>query len=239
MPCGMTATLDTPVDAPAPANEELSHQIYFPTSVYTIEKPEFLKNVKQVSNEYLNKQRGDKKIDDIYPVVMSGNLSDDPRMADFCRYVGMTSWNILNSQGYAMDNLSVFFTEMWCQEHHKHSLMEQHAHGGGIQLVGFYFLETPPDCSRVVFHDPRPAKVQINLPESDITQVTSGTSMVNFEPKPGLLMFTNAWLPHSFGRHASKKPIKFIHFNLAIKQNEVCNLPANPPANTAPPAEVI
>jgi hypothetical protein len=43
------------------------------------------------------------------------------------------------------------------------------------------------------------------------------SNMINFLPEPGMLLFTNSWLPHSFGRHAADKPIKFVHFNLSIQ----------------------
>jgi uncharacterized protein (TIGR02466 family) len=108
--------------------------------------------------------------------------------------------------------------------------MEQHVHGYGSQIVGFYFIETPENCSRVVFHDPRSAKIQIDLPEQDMTMATPASKMINFVPKPGLLVFANAWLAHSFTRHASEQPIKFVHFNVSVLQ-------AQEPA--IPPAEIV
>lgn len=110
--------------------------------------------------------------------------------------------------------------------------MEQHVHMFGAQIVGFYFLEAPENSSRVVFHDPRPGKVQINLPEQDQSMATVASHMINFQPKPGLLIFSNAWLPHSFTRHASDKPLKFVHFNLTVQM-------AQPTGLMPAPAEVI
>ena len=115
-----------------------------------------------------------------------------------------------------MGNKEVFFTEMWTQEHYKHSLMEQHTHKFGSQIVGFYFLETPENCSRLLVHDPRPAKTIIGLDEFDVNEATEASDIVNFTPEPGLLVFTNGWLPHSFSRHMSEEPIKFVHFNLGV-----------------------
>jgi hypothetical protein len=83
----------------------------------------------------------------------------------------------------------------------------------------------------VVFHDPRSAKVQIDLPEQDMNMATPASKMINFEPKAGMMIFANSWLSHSFTRHASNKPIKFVHFNLTvIHQPQACAMP---------PAEVI
>jgi uncharacterized protein (TIGR02466 family) len=211
-------------------NTQLQVAHHFPCPIYLIERPDFLDVVKVVSDEALEAQRKERKLDEIYPVYMSGNYFDDPRVVKFSEFVGATAWNILSEQGYAMQDKMVTFTEMWTQEHHKHSAMDAHVHGYGSQIVGFYFLETPENCSRVVFHDPRAAKVQIDLPENDLNMATPASKMINFEPKPGMLIFANSWLAHSFTRHAADLPIKFVHFNLNVKM-AACNVP--------PPAEVV
>jgi len=227
MPDGTKPELEKPVE------NQLAAWTYFPSVIYTIEKPEFLKAVNEVSEERLKVQKADKKIDPIYPVVMTDNLFTDPRMANFMEFVGTTAWKILSDQGYAMDSLSTTFTEMWTQEHHKHSLMEQHVHGFGAQLIGFYFLEVPDKSSQVIFHDPRAGKVQSNLMEANMSMVTPASNAIHFNPKPGLLIFANSWLPHSFGRHAANKPMKFVHFNLTVQlaQQPVCAVP--------PAAEIV
>jgi uncharacterized protein (TIGR02466 family) len=164
---------------------------------------------------------------------MSQSYFNDPRIADFSKFVAQTAWDILKDQGYNMENKQTFFTEMWTQEHSKHSLMEQHTHKFGAQIVGFYFLDTPEGCSRLVIHDPRPAKTIVGLDETNMTMATEASDMINFEPKPGMIVFTNGWLPHSFGRHAGKKPIKFVHFNLSVQFAPQTACPI------APAAEVI
>lgn len=195
---------------------QLNRYDYFPSTVYSIKRPEFIDVINQVTQEYVEKQS---EINEIYPVIMSSNYYDDPRVQEFASFIGHTAWNILDSEGYAMDDFVLRFSEMWTQEHHKHSLMENHVHGFGSQLSGFYFLETPENCSKVIIHDPRPGKVQINLPEKNSFNATQASSMINFTPEPGVLMFMNSSLPHSFGRHASDLPMKFVHFNLFVEPN--------------------
>jgi uncharacterized protein (TIGR02466 family) len=214
-------------------NTQLQVAYHFPCPIYLIERPDFLEEVMVVSEESLKIQRKNKPLDEMYPVCMSGSYQADPRMAKFSEFVGSTAWNILNEQGYAMQDKAVQFTEMWTQEHHKHSAMDVHVHGFGSQIVGFYFLETPENCSHAVFHDPRAGKVQIDLQEQDMSMVTPASKMINFTPKPGLLIFANSWLAHSFTRHAADLPIKFVHFNLTVTPvpQQVFNTP--------PPAEVI
>jgi len=211
-------------------NTQLTVAHHFPTAVYLIDRPDFLETVVQVSNEALTRVRAKQPIDEIYPVVMSGNYYDDPRINNFVEFIGATAWNILNEQGYNMQDKVVQFTEMWTQEHYKHSAMDQHVHAGGSQIVGFYYLETPENCSSVVFHDPRSGKVQIDLPEQDASIATAASKMINFKPKSGTAIFANSWLAHSFSRHAAEEPIKFVHFNLTV-------MPA--PSISVTPAEVI
>jgi uncharacterized protein (TIGR02466 family) len=206
---------------------------HFPCPVYLIERPDFLDSVNTVSEEALEVQRKERDLNEIYPVYMTGNYYGDLRLQKFVEFVGATAWNILNEQGYAMQDKAVSFAEMWTQEHHKHSAMDAHVHGFGSQIVGFYFLETPEDCSHVVFHDPRAAKVQIDLPEQDVNIATPASKMINFKPKPGMMIFANSWFAHSFTRHAADLPIKFVHFNLTVipAPQQACNIP--------PAAEIV
>ena len=191
---------------------------HFPTMIYSVKAPQFLPVAKKVVTEAIaEKKKEIKKLDDIYPVIMTGNLNNDPRMFDLADFISQSAWEILDGQGYAMQHFSTYFTEFWCQEHHKHSAMEQHVHGYGSQLVGFYFIDVPENSSRVVFHDPKAGKVQLNLPEKDMSQATAASNMINFVPEAGTVMFANAWLAHSFTRHAANKPMRFIHFNVSVQ----------------------
>lgn len=200
---------------------EIQANLNFPCPVYLVDIPDFLNVVNGVSEEYLKKQHEKRSVNEIYPVVMTDNYMDDFRLKDFSRYIGETSWNVLNDQGYDMEHLNVSFQSMWTQEHHKQSSMEQHVHGYGAQIVGFYFLEVPENSSSVIFHDPRPGKIMSDLPQKDVFSLTVASQMVNYRPKPGLMIFSNAWLPHSFTRNESEKPIKFVHFNVvAVPRHE-------------------
>lgn len=220
--------------AETPKQDVLEANIYFPTLIYQIEKPEFLEPVGKIAEEALVELRK-QKLNEIYPVHMTGNLFDKPEIIPFQFYVGGTAMNLLNQQGYNLDGFETYFSEMFCQEHYKHSAMEQHVHGAGSQMVGFYFLEAPENCSKVVFHDPRTAKPMISWNEKDIGQATFASNAINFTPKAGLLMFANAWLPHSFSRNESELPIKFIHFNIGLRQ--VRNIEFN--QFVAPAAEIV
>lgn len=207
-----------------PANI-LTVENHFATTAYFIDKPEFLETAKFVAKEYLLQVKKDKpKVDKLYPVYMSGSFWHDERIRDLVLFIGRAAWNILNDQGHNMDNQEVYFQELWAQEHYTHSANDEHVHGNGCQITGFYILEAPEDCSMIAIHDPRPAKVQINLPEKDSNKITAASTSAYYKPKAGQLYLLNSWVPHAFTRHGSNKPFKFIHFNLGTR---IVNTPNN------------
>lgn len=203
---------------------------YFASPVYSIKKLEFLDIAKEVTSEAISKEMKAGKMSEIYPVIMADIISDE-RLTPLLQYVANSTWNLLNDQGYAMEGLSTYFTEAWCQQHHKYSSMEYHQHAD-CNVVAFYFIECPKDPPKMVIHDPRPSKVMCNLPEADGRNLTMATTSINFTPEPGTLMFANSWLPHSFTRNTSTKPFKFIHMNIATR-------PHVEPIHYPPTAEII
>lgn len=212
--------------------DNLEQVFYFPSSIYTINKPEFINSVREVFDRYIAIAKLTNPPEELQATVQSDNFYDVPRINPFLQFVSATAWNILDSQGFDMQNRSTYFTEVWGQEHGKTASMDQHIHAG-TQIVGFYFLEVPENSSKIVIHDPRPAKEMCAFKEKEITEVTLATSMVNFDPKEGMLMFMNSWLPHSLSRHKSDKPLKFVHFNL---NSQAMQIPSGSPT---PPVEVI
>lgn len=192
----------------------------FASTIYTVKKPEFLGGVTALADKALAVTKAAIPINETYPSVMSGSMIGDPAGKDFETFIAQSAWMILDSQGYMMDNLLAYSSELWAQEHFKYSGMEQHVHPHGVVISGFYFLTAPEDGSYVVFHDPRAGKVQASLPLKHQDIVSAGANMFTIKPEPGLFVFSNSWLPHSFTRNASQEPVKFIHFNVSVRPVE-------------------
>lgn len=193
---------------------------HFSSILYTIEKPEFLADALAAANELLNMAEATNPLNSTYPVVMSGSLSGMSQSFGLEQFIAQSGWSILDNQGYDMQMLITVVSEFWAQKHLKFSGMEQHVHPYGVLLSGFYFLECPEGGSMVELHDPRPGKVQASLPMKDQSIVRDCNNSVFIKPKPGLLLITNSWLPHSFTRNSSDHPVKFIHFNISVKQTQ-------------------
>jgi uncharacterized protein (TIGR02466 family) len=196
----------------------------FPTAIYKTSVPEHIDAVRSAS---LDAQVIEQPKHELYPVVMSADITYDERIYEFAKYIIQSAFDVLVEQGYDMHGKQTVFDSMWMQEHHKHSGMEQHIHNNGTQLVGFYFLDTPEDSSHVTFHDPRYGKTQLDMMEKNPSTPSHATSLVSFAPQAGDLFFTNAWLPHSFSRHGSDEPLRFVHINISVKnaEQQACDLP--------------
>lgn len=197
----------------------------FPSAMYKTSVPEHIDNVRLAA---LDNTVPKKELTELHPNDMSGDITHDERVFGFASYVIQTSWNILAEQGYDMTSKQTIFHSMWMQEHHKMSSMEQHIHNDGVQLVGFYFLDVPEKSSTLMLHDPRPGKLAVDLKKGDETKGVFSTSLVGVITKPGDLLFTNSWLPHSFTRHNNdNEPLRFVHINISVRDlpEQACELP--------------
>jgi uncharacterized protein (TIGR02466 family) len=187
----------------------------FPTNVYTIEKPEYIDNLREVCLDYLK----DQQINDPYhPCKMTGSFEMDQRIQDFAAFTAITTGNIIADQGYNVNGMGAYFQSMWCQEHHAHSSMDQHTHSNSI-MVGFYFIDVPENSSVITFFDPRAGKVATPLEESIPDQITYASNAFHVKPKQGLFVISNSWLPHAFTTHKSDQPLRFIHFNIGLTEH--------------------
>jgi uncharacterized protein (TIGR02466 family) len=205
-------------------NDQVQKYGYFITPIYHIKKPEFLPTVRKLSDKLLAEHKKEvPELHPVYPVRQTGSMLSDESVKEFADFVGGTAWNAMMSEGYDMDQFSVVFQEMWVQEHQKHSGHDEHVHPYGSQLIGFYFINAPEDSGKLVFHDPRPAKRQINLPEADMHMATDASTAIHFVPVAGDLYFAPSWVPHSISRHTGDTPLTLVHITLSVIPNQ------NPP----------
>jgi uncharacterized protein (TIGR02466 family) len=199
---------------------DFDENLLFSTPIYSAFDLDHLDLVKKVAEDPEYHNQSNKQ--------MSNTFFHDERIFDFAKYILQTSWNILKRQGYLMENYQTVYESMWLQTYEKHSYMEHHTHGNGNQIVGFYFLEVPENSIQLILHDPRSGKIQMDLDESDITQVTHGSKFVVLNPKVGQLILTPAWLAHSITANQSDSLVKFVHINIQaqrIANNKSCQTP--------------
>ena len=198
----------------------------FPTPIWHQDCPEFVNELNKASDPYIeqskkylkkeinerNKKYGNKG--DAGKVFHSTTLINDPNFFDLQNYVIATSHNLLVEMGFDLNHYQVFLTELWVQEFASkgtgyHSL---HTHWNG-HMSGFYFLKASERTSLPVFEDPRPGNVMNLLPEKNKNIITYASSQVNYQVKPGRMIFFPSYMPHQYIPDLGYEPFRFIHWN--------------------------
>ena len=183
----------------------------------------YIKEAKQIAQDNLDKRykKFGKEVGDQGSTYHSTNeLIDDTQFQTFNKFVLKTAENILDSQGFDLTNHKLKYTEMWVQEftragggHH-----DTHIHWNN-HISGFYFLKCSDKTAQPIFHDPRPGKMMIQLPEKEDDKITYASSKMVLKPKPGSLIMFNSFLPHQFPFDLGTEPFRFIHFNIQALPN--------------------
>ena len=206
--------------------KQLGRADYFKCPVWSADDPSFVDDLNKASDKYIeaakknlkkdidkrNKEFGDKG--DMGNVFHSTTLVGDPNFNQLTTYIGATAHNLLGEMGFDLTNFQVFVTEMWVQEFAKkggghHTL---HTHWNG-HISGFYFLKASEKTSRPIFEDPRAGNIMNLLPEKDKSKVTYASTQINYEVKPGRLIFFPSYMPHMYSVDMGYEPFRFIHFN--------------------------
>ena len=206
--------------------KQLLLEDHFRCPIWYAEAPKLVKKLNKASDKYIKQAKKNlkKNIDKRNKVY--GNRGDmghvfhstpliDPAFKPLKEYVIATSYNLLDEMGFDLRNYQMSITEMWVQEFAKnggghHTL---HTHWNG-HISGFYFLKCSDATSRPIFQDPRPGNAMNLLPEKDITKITYASSQINYDIKPGTMMFFPSFMPHMYSVDMGYEPFRFIHWNI-------------------------
>jgi len=217
--------------------KQLILEEYFKCPIWYADVPEFVDDLNKASDKYIkqskknlkkqiekrNKKFGDKG--DMGHVFHSTSLISDSKFIKLMDYIGATAYNLLGEMGFDLTNYQVFTTELWVQEFAKqggghHTL---HTHWNG-HISGFYFLKADESTSMPMFEDPRPGNVMNLLPEKDKTKVTHASSQIQYQVKPGRMIFFPSYMPHQYIVDMGYKPFRFIHWNIQAISKGVLNV---------------
>jgi uncharacterized protein (TIGR02466 family) len=147
-------------------------------------------------------------------------LYEDDRFHEFELLVRNTGRNILINQGFDLSNHILDYTEMWIQKfaYDGGGHQDTHVHWDN-HISGFYFVDCSERTSKPIFHDPRPARMMLNLPIKDHSKLCPAMERQIIKVKPGTLLMFNSWLPHQFSVDDGIDPFRFIHFNIQARSN--------------------
>lgn len=199
---------------------ELFIDMQFCTWLVRASYPQFLSSTSKTLEDNLKNNLRTDVIDEVlFTQKLTNNIVLNESNRDFVNYITDAAWKILNDQGYDLTGLHVYLSGIFGQSHYRGSGQEQHLHSGS-QITAFYFIEVPKNSCRIIFHDPRPGKVATDIPLKKTNEVLSSSENIVYEPRPGDIIYTNSWLPHTITRNQSDQPFKFIHitFNVGLKQ---------------------
>ena len=225
--CGSAETFPT----------QLTRENYFQCPIWFADAPQFVEDINTASDPYIETAKKNLKKDidkrnkkfgnrgDMGYVFHSNSLIGDPNFLPLQNYIGATAHNLLGEMGFDMTNYQLFTTEMWVQEFAKkgagqHSL---HTHWNG-HMSGFYFLKASERTSRPIFEDPRGGNMMNLLPEKDKTKITYASSQVNYDVKPGRMIFFPSYMPHMYAVDIGYEPFRFIHWNCQAVPKGVVNV---------------
>ena len=216
--------------------KELTREDYFKCPIWFADEPAFVNKLNKASDKYIkqskknlekdinkrNKKFGNKG--DMGNVFHSSTLIGDPNFLELQNYVGATSHNLLLEMGFDLSQHQVFITEMWVQEFAKkggghHTL---HTHWNG-HMSGFYFLKASEKTSRPIFEDPRPGNLMNLLHEKDTSKITYASHQINYDVKPGRMIFFPSYMPHQYVVDMGYEPFRFIHWNCQAIPKGVLN----------------
>lgn len=208
---------------------------YFASPVYSEDKPEWVEHLNKCSDPYIERARKDQEENnkkrlavgyknDIGQTYHSSPLEPDPNFAEFHKYMATKSRWVLDDMGYDVEKYNLIYTESWVQEFSfngaGHHWFHTHANN---HISGFYFLKASDNTSRPMFQDPRTAHVPLKLKEKDSSKITNANDLVNYTPKPGLLMLFPAYLSHAYQVDHGIEPFRFIHINIRAVEKDILN----------------
>jgi len=213
---------------------DIQKHTYFETPIYRIRKPEWVKKYNSLSNKYikeaikLNKERIlknkklNKSLTDEGLVHHSTSLINDNTFSELKDFIGYASVQILEDQGYNLQDHTLFFHEMWVQEFAKKGYGNHSAHEHpNTHVSGFYFLKCSEKTSKPIFYDPRYGHKMLKLPLINDVDVFSGVEKLAYNIKPGDLFLFPSYLSHEFSLDYGIDPFRFIHFTLQAIRNDI------------------
>ena len=202
---------------------------YFNTTIWSEQKPEFIKSLNKASNKYIKAARNFsetkkhiKKFGDFGKSYHSTHLTADNDFLDFRNYISQKSWEYLDHQGFDMFQYNTMLSEMFVQEFSKKGGGHHSAHVNCNQHVsGLYFLKASDKTSYPIFHEPRTGARVTKLKMKDQKGVLAGSELIHYKPIPGTLIIFPGFLEHEFSVDFGIEPFRFIHWNITAVPKEM------------------
>jgi hypothetical protein len=184
----------------------------FSSSVYYIYKNKWVKLFKNIMDNSFEKNNVFNLKKDISNNIETYNFSD---------YITSLSLEILNLQGYDLKNYTLKVNELLLNKFSTTRIFNEDVKlNPNSHISGYYFLESNDKTPYPLFHDPRPSKAMVQLPQKNVKEVNESSDKIRFNAIPGSLILFNSYIPCELPRGSSLDPFSFISFNLQAYPNK-------------------
>ena len=129
------------------------------------------------------------------------DLHSDPEFTDFFRWISTRVAEVYAEESYD-PGYPPECAEMWANVSPPMAHNRWHVHPGAL-WSGCYYVQTPPDCGKIFFTDPRP-QAQVLLPFQQELQPAQWRE-VHYDPRPGRVVLFPAWLGHEVETNCTRK----------------------------------
>ena len=184
---------------------------FFPTVIFSEENAglahkmlplakEFLQNDSYLTNEWGYKN-----------TYNNNNFNTDEnhkKIDPFLKYVKEKAIQYLDNSGYDYKRIQIKDIQVFVSEMVENDSHDQHTHPNCI-LSGLLYLQVPEGSSKIVFLDPRPYKSIIDMPKKKENYLNS--QAIYFDPKPGLFLMWESWIPHAVPKNHSNGRITMVY----------------------------
>lgn len=144
------------------------------------------------------------------------NLHEEPEFRELAELVLQASGELLDQQG--LIRKSHYITNMWATSTNKGFSHPLHNHPN-CYMSGILYVNTPENCGKLVFRDPRPGHSIMQYEYKEYNQHNSNRHSV--KPGKGVILFWPHWLEHMVDRHGNDfdgvEDRMMIAFNVMVK----------------------
>jgi hypothetical protein len=111
----------------------------------------------------------------------------------------------------------------WLQYNQPKSYFIRHDHYGAI-VSGVLYLQTPPNCGNLVFHNPLEQRRVTNVFFESVKKEQNDYNhdVVTYSPIKGELVMFESWLSHSVGQNLSDENRISVSFNVWAEKDGKC-----------------
>lgn len=143
---------------------------------------------------------------------------DYPGLEPFYEFIIKCATNLAVSQGMDPNMYRLELSHIWMNRLYTGGYHSRHSHGRS-HYSGTYYVNSPPDSSRIRFYHPYSDIVQHDFPKVSKIGTSLLSQYVDYDPTPGTAIIWNSWLYHEVLPNNSIEPRDSISFNLSCVPN--------------------